>query len=192
MVTVIRSIWGGSSVTGGGVTTFSFVDPPDETQLGETVADLQQLWTDMAGILCNTVNVQIDPTVNRYAASTGELQEVFSIDPPDPVVGELSLEPVPRHTQALVRLRTGEIRNGRLIQGRFFLPGLPESANTALGQLDASFQSSINTHVTTFFETQEALWEVWSRPVAGAGGVEAPILSYSVWAQWAVLRSRRD
>lgn len=103
-------------------------------------------------------------------------------------VGETSGQPVSDATQVLQRWRTADVKNGRRVQGRTFLPGLPSVSLTG-GNLNpgalAVFQDAAEDLVLT------GNLVVWSRPVDGAGGSEHEVISTSTWDELAVLRQRR-
>lgn len=113
------------------------------------------------------------------------------------VVGNGTGETLPTATQALVQWFTNGIVNGRKVRGRTFVPGMMEANNSGglpTGTIDSALQTAANTLIAT-----APFLVVWSRPVSGEEpgtvarvGTAHNVLSSNVWAQWAVLRSRRD
>lgn len=102
-------------------------------------------------------------------------------------VGDLSGDFLPTATQGLVRLRTGVYVNGREVRGKIFIPGLTEGAATA-GQMGSAVEATLQTAVNSLMSVANTELLVFSRANLRA----EPVVSASVWNQFAVLRSRRD
>jgi len=96
-------------------------------------------------------------------------------------------DPLPAATSLLLRWRTGEYVGGREIRGRTNIPRMQELDNTG-GVPSATLVSTWAARLATFLAASDSIHVVWSPK----NGVWAPTTSNSVWAQWAVLRSRRD
>lgn len=133
MVTLFRTLISGPDVTGGGVCSLYFTDAPDDDIRAEQMEALDTFWTTVAYNSDSGVTFEVEGTQPRYAASTGQLQEVYSVPSAGPHVGGQSGSAVPRASQALIRWKTSEVVGGRLLQGRTFLPGVVGAASTDTG-----------------------------------------------------------
>lgn len=192
MVTLFTTAISGPNVTGGGVCTLAFTDPVDDSA-AENISDgVKQFWTDCASTLDNGVTFTVESNPRRYAAATGELQQIFSVAEQAPVSGSLSSSGVPRAAQALIRWSTADIVNGRAVKGRTFIPGLVSSTITDTGQLSQGAMDDLDAAAEAMITGSGGTLSVWHRPVDGAGGSEHLVTSASVWSQFAVLTSRRD
>jgi hypothetical protein len=93
---------------------------------------------------------------------------------------------IPFATQGLLRLFTPTIVNGRLLQGRIFLPGSVESDSN--GGPTGTYMSDYNAAGNALAGDASTSWIVWSRTHAAFSAISEA----STWNKWAVLRSRRD
>lgn len=90
----------------------------------------------------------------------------------------------PYASQGLVRWRTGVFIGGREVRGRLFLPHL---VHTGDGVVSAATVSAVNTACATLIADPNSVLIVASRRhLTGA-----PVVSGSLWNQYATLRSRR-
>ena len=94
---------------------------------------------------------------------------------------------LPFATQGLVRLLTSTFLSGRQVRGRIFIPGLTEAAATG-GSLASGTQSAITAAASTLNTVATPPLAVWSR----VNATVIPVSAVSTWAQFAVLRNRRD
>lgn len=167
--------------------------------------------SEAAGARTRVVNfVNALVPVQRTDLSTAVEQEVLEIDPATgdtiaiasvgggaPVSGTSASAPLPPATQGLIRLQTNTLRLNRRVQGRTFVPGLTtvssldgRPTNTLIGALNAAA-----TALTSGVITDRVV--VWARPrplvgPVGLPGQAANVVATSTWAEFAVMRSRRD
>jgi len=90
-------------------------------------------------------------------------------------------------TQWLIQWRTGTYINGREVRGRTFLPGWIGN-NLADGKMAAASIALVNAKLVAYLAGPGALAQVWSP----TNGVAVNVVGATVWAEMAVLRSRRD
>lgn len=192
MVTLIRSVFSGAVVTGGGVSTLAFLDPVDDNEADLLLGYVRTFWDAIKDNLDEDVTITVQPNPARYAAATGELQQIFSTSAPTSVTGTATGNSAPRVAQALLRWRTSDIVNGRFVKGRTFIPGIGTALVTDAGGLSSVAITDITLAANALVQTSGSVVAVWHRPVNGAGGSEHIVTSVSVWDQFAVLRSRRD
>lgn len=94
---------------------------------------------------------------------------------------------------AVVGWNTDTVRAGRRVRGRTFIVPLGGNAYQSDGTLNPGVQTAIQGAANDLIaSTVGNELVVWARPVNGAGGVAAPVVSARVPDMGAVLRSRRD
>jgi hypothetical protein len=192
MVTQIRTTIGGQAVVGGGVSTFHITDLADQSLVQTAVQHVIDFWTEIAVGLTNDVTFQVQAGTSRYAAATGELQQIYSTTGSGVITGGVNTATIPRAAQGLIRWATDDIVAGRQIRGRTFLPGIPATQVTDTGLLSSAAITQYGGEANELLTALAAVLVIWHRPVAGAGGSEHAVTSASVWDNLAVLTSRRD
>lgn len=95
--------------------------------------------------------------------------------------------PLPAATSLLLRWRTGTYIAGREIRGRTNIPRLGE-IDSSLGYPAGALVTAWNARIVTLLASAVAELCIYSRK----NGAWYSVGSGSVWAEWAVLRSRRD
>lgn len=96
-------------------------------------------------------------------------------------------EVLPQATQGLLRLETGSIILGQRVRGKIYLPA-PTVADNATGGTVVSYRQSYEDAWDTYLNVPNNVPAVWARK----SGEAVPVNQVNVWAQFAVLRSRRD
>lgn len=190
MVLLIRCIWDGPQIRGGGLTTLTFNNALGQAQA--CVDAVEDYWTAALARINSQNGVTISSQVSEFDAATGELLAVTGVTAPTRQPGGFATAALPPATQGLVRLVTGGIRNNRIVRGRVFLPAPAESDNNADGTVGTTYKTVETAAAQQLADDLTATWAVWSRPVAGSGGAVYGVTAVSVSDQWAVLRSRRD
>lgn len=143
-------------------------------------------WGAVDGQMHTDLLWDTDSDVEVISDATGQIVSVQSTTPVSGG-GALSGDILPPATQALIRWRTGSFVGGREIRGKTFIPGLTETAATS-GQVTTATLTAFETAAATLQGTANANLVVYSR----ANNTHAEVVSSSCWAQFAVLRSRRD
>lgn len=192
MVTAFRTVIGGAAVVGGGICTLHTLDPSSGTQANDFATAVKNFWTEIAVGLTNDVTFQVQAGASRYAAATGELQQIFPTTAGALITGGVNTATIPRAAQALMRWATDDIVNGRQIRGRTFIPGVPATQVTDTGLLASAGATQYAGEGTELITELGSALVVWHRPVAGSGGSEHIVTSASVWDNLAMLTSRRD
>jgi hypothetical protein len=162
----------------------------------EAAADgARAFWAEIVASMAAPTSVQVVGEVEEFEPETGNLLAVFQSEQAV-LVASGSGDPLPWATQGLIRWRTGAFIDGRELRGRTFIPALTEGHSTQ-GRPTAALITILNTAAGAVND----LLGVWQRPRLASEGppvVEArdgqivPVASFSVWTQWAQLRSRRD
>lgn len=145
------------------------------------------------------VRVTFPAEVTWHDEATGDLRDVFPIaaltDVSSTAAGSYSY--VPRSDQAVARLHTEVVRNGRRLQGRHFIGPINTMVFDGSGQVASSYQASIAGAYGGLIDSPGPNLVVWGPPIkddvgntihAGKKGV---VKSVSVNATPGTLRSRK-
>lgn len=123
-------------------------------------------------------------------STTGELTGSWTDATVREGAGGASGNSVTDPTQVLLRWRTGQIRNGRFLIGRTFIPGLNEGYTTG-GNIAPGILTTWGAAMSTFVGSASG-FGVWGKPSGTAGaGVFHEATGSQVWSEAAVLRRRR-
>jgi hypothetical protein len=144
-------------------------------------------WGSLGSAMSQNVDWVVEHEVERINVETGHLVSVLT-DSTDWIgSGTIDSEELPQATQGLIRWSTGTIAGGRRLQGHTFIPGTTENmsdngvpSSTLLGK----YQTAADLLATDDTDANV----IWSR----RHGVAAIASSGRPWAEFAVLRSRRD
>lgn len=174
--------------------------PGSTPKLSVLYADNSFTAADQAGAI-NTLLLAYKPYMNvLYSAQTraairlvdsdtGELVGLDTFTPAPPVTGSSSGQPVADSSQVLLRWATGQIVNGRFVQGRTFLPGLGVG-NLNSGNVAPAVVTAMSTAAQAF-ALSTAGFGVWHRPKDDALGDHFLLQGGSCWNEVAVQRGRR-
>lgn len=162
---------------------------PGSASVQSQRADLGNLWDDLLPLMSNETSYVIQNTGRELNVGSGILESLWADSAVHDGVGGSAVESVPDATQALIRWRTTGIIQGRLLQGRTFLPGF--SANTIVaGNLSTGAQATINAALQAFIAANSG-FAIWHRPKNGVGGSAVAVSAGSAWSEFAVQRKRR-
>lgn len=183
----VTTRFSGGPAVGGGINKLYFDDSLSAASAAGAVVDF---WEACAAVQVNTLQMIVDGTVEIVDVESGQVTGLAVTDTVT-VTGANNQDPLPKASQGLIRLRTGDFINGRERRGRIFVPGLLE-ANNEGGSVGTSLRTALATAADILVATD--LFVVYRRPPADEPGTGAfsIVQSASVWDQWAVLRSRRD
>lgn len=181
----IRTTWtGAQGVPYLSTHYFTRVDSGSAAFAADAVA---ALWTGMEDYISNT----LDWTVEGFAAvindATGDLVGVDAVGGGNSGSGTQGSTTLPYATQGLLGLTTSNVVSGRILRGRCFIPG-PTEEHSSEGVPTSGYISALSAAAGDMLASPDAELLIWSR----AHGTSHPVTSYNPWAQWAVLRSRRD
>lgn len=121
-------------------------------------------------------------------SGTGTLTALWSDTTAHNGVGAASSTAVSDASQVLIRWFTDSIVNGRLVRGRTFIPGA-SVATAGNGNPGAGVLSVGGTAAETL--AGFVGFQIWHRPVNGAGGSAHQVTGSSVWTEYGILRRRR-
>lgn len=160
-----------------------------------TAADwVNDFWDGIKGFMASGNTATTAGEVEVVEETTGFIQETLPITTFS-VAGTSGGAPEWTAKQGNLRLRTGTYTEGRRVQGRLYIPGVP----SGLGEQTpaSNYVSQVNVAANTLriaASNGGNDWSVFSRPrqtPARAGSISS-ITSAGIRPQWAVLRSRRD
>lgn len=161
----------------------------DAQQVAQRVADA---FAAVAPRLPVDVTIQVEQAVEVIDSDTGMTTDFREISTIPPVVGSGGAS-YAGPTGAVVNWRTNDLRNGRRIRGRTFLVPLSTASFATDGTLSEAAREDVQDFAAVLIGGDlDSELGVWSRPIGGAGGVFATVVSSTVPDMAAVLRSRRD
>lgn len=116
-----------------GINTFhgmTDVFPINITQAQQFADEIKAVYLAMQSIFASGVTITFPGELTIHDELTGELMEVVAVTPPATVTssGSLSDSNMPRSVQAVARLNTNVIRDGRRLVGRHFIGPINQTA----------------------------------------------------------------
>lgn len=180
---------------GAGVNTLHF-SGSDAQAANEAAQTTLGFWTDVRDLIVNDITITVDPVVEAVDETDGELTDQFTIAG-GLVTGGSGNDPLPWATQGLVNLTTAELRGGRRVRGRIFLPGMNISINAG-GAPSSGARAQIDTAMVQLLQGEGSNGlVVWSKPrtlgpLPAVPGQASLVTGAKTSLEWAVLRSRRD
>lgn len=174
----------GPAASGGGYNELYFAATGGDAAAAHDAA--ADFWEAVGVLALSTNTFTTLGDVETVDEITGNITGVTSVTP-RVKVGQNTGDPVPKSTNALIRLRTGNFEGGREVRGRIFVPGLTEGQSDAGGLL-ASTRTALQTAADAMRTHAGSTLVVYSR----THHKYASVASCNVWSEWAVLRSRRD
>lgn len=165
------------------LSTFYFVDGDPSTD--QALADaVETLFDTATNIVSQSLRFTILPEVVRYSVPsqpTGVTTVVGATHTGDSSQGLAS-----RATQGLIRLRTGQYRGAREVQGRIFIPGVTvQGLDGTTGNPSAAYQATLTA-------MGGSLVQLGLQVASRTADQFYPVVSAAAWNRFAVLRSRRD
>lgn len=183
--------------TGPAVSTFYFLPSSSvsSTEAQAAVDKVRDFLVPFKPAILATFTWTIQAQVDVLDALTGDLLQWFTVTSRTDG-GSGTGEQLPSANQALVRLSTAGVRNGKRVRGRIFLPGSTELASDSLGHPAGAWLSGVATAMTSLTTGSTPSAVVWARPKGPHGAIQTGQV-YSIQAGsmapfFAVLRSRRD
>lgn len=153
----------------------------------------ERIWGAFNGFMdsiATGVSFSVDNSARVLNPATGVLLGLQTDATPRTASGSGAAKPVADATQVLIRWFTGQVINGRFVQGRTFIPGLDANLLTN-GNLSsgagADFAAAADAMITP-----SVGFGVWHRPKNGAGGQLVQCTDTGVNVELAVLRRRRN
>lgn len=146
--------------------------------------------TDADASITDDWSWRVLPEVKLLNTATGELTAVLVDATPHTGRGGNTSQPVADATMALIRWGTGQVVNGRRLQGRTFLPGFGVDGLTN-GNLDPLISEYQTDAAQAYVDGTTVTFGIWHRPVNGAGGEFHQAQSGTCWEELAVQRRRR-
>lgn len=171
-----------------GVTTFYTDDPGPLGNSGAAAVALAgkvgDYYDSMQAGISTKVSFDGEPVVERIDEATGQPTGLESVDPWH-FDGTNPGDPLPDSCQLLLHLRTGVFVAGRELRGRINIPGLTEDNNDGGGLSPASVANYVDLAKVLYQDDPKIC--VWSR----VHQRHEEVKTIGVWAEWAILRTRR-
>lgn len=159
----------------------------------DILARFRACWDGIKANIHSSISFDFDPICLAVEATTGTLTGAFVGTDPSTVTGTGATDALPLQTQALVRLGTSSVIDGRRVKGRCYVPGQLEANNAGAGVLSSSLVTAIAGSFATILAAGATASNpvIWHRPKAGSPGTHAAVTSVQCSPSWSVLRSRR-
>lgn len=171
------------------LSTFHFAASGPSLGAAQLAVDQTEVFlTSMASVIVNDLTWESESEVVVIDTTTGFTTAAFATTPFTDT-GEGTGDPVPRAAMLMARWQTGVFVGSpsRRLRGRTFIPGINEVNNDAGGKPSAALQAQLQAAADAFLGGDPEL-RIYSR----AAATDHPVVSASVWDEWAILRSRRD
>lgn len=201
MVYLVRTHWAGTS-GGPGITQVAFDTDTEGTFLSNESAQvvvnaMRQFWLDINGTFSNDLTLTVDPVIDAYTASNGDLTTSFNAATPPAAVTGSSADAYSMASGYKVNILTTAIKNNRRVRGGFYVVPAVNNVYTTGGVISSSTITTVVAAAVTLqtaFAGEGLEIGVWSRPKGDppAGGSFHPTSGMSVNSKVAVLRGRRD
>jgi len=181
----VRTVWSGTPVIGGGVSTFYF----DEAHTG-FVADLHNFWAALGIRVKTGVTWTTAPTGDLIDVATGELSGTWT-DGVISIVNASSANNYAAGVGARISWPTSGIRNGRRVKGSTFVVPLTTDCYEADGTIGAAYLGTIQTAATNLLAASAGNQRVYSRPAPSLSGQANTVIDAVAPDKVSWLRSRR-
>jgi acetyl esterase/lipase len=168
------------------------------TQAQTAVNAVRAFWEAVKSYLPDEIVLTVQPTVDIYRETDGELiASTLAATPPSSVTGT-STSAYSMAAGIKVNLVTGVIRNGRRVRGAIFIVPAGSNAMTSTGSVASGTRTAVNAAGSTLISTLAGggmNMIVFNRP--GADPVTKPgdrqiVANLETNEKTAILRGRRD
>lgn len=202
MVYIVKTHWAGLQ-GGPGITQMAFDFDPGGSfmtveQVQEIVNAVRTFWNSINTDIPNDVTLTVDPAVDSFVTSSGNLVTTFVAPVPPSNVTGASASNYSAASGARIRLSTNGIKNNRRVRGAIFLVPLGSGAYDSNGSITGSLNTNVvaaGVTLSASLADEDIHLGVWSRPSevgVTEDGTWYPITGMSVNTKVAVLRGRRD
>lgn len=179
----LRVVWTGIPGTPYYSTHYATGDLANASSFVAAIADF---WGALDGAIRNELTWLTESEVTEINPANGELTGVAGVVAASGTGNETS-QALPPANQALLRLNTGTISEGRRIRGAIYIPGLTEAVCDD-GVVLSSYRGEMEDAFDVWASSSSTPPAVWSRKT----GLFYQAETSTAWEQFAVLRSRRD
>lgn len=173
-----------------GIATKSVMYFTGDEALPAVRAAINAFLTSFRDRLASGVGWSVDATARVLNPLTGTLEGLETDATGQSGTGSGSGLAVPDASQVLIKWGTGQIVNGRFLQGKTYIPGLDANLLSG-GDVGNTTRGAIAGAAQTFATGGHGLG-VWHRPQGGSGGTIKPATSGTCNGELAVLRRRRN
>jgi len=181
----IRVTWSGLA-GGPWISTFYFSDTFNQTNVDAARGGINTLLNTYRSLMAAGATITAATAENLSLA--GVLSGSLALTTPINLTSNGAGNWLPREVQALAQVRTGSYLSGRELRGRIYFPQPTTGQADASGNPSTTFQSTMNTALTTYRTTGGFTPVVWSKKFASSSTMSAA----SIAPYFAVQRRRRD
>ena len=203
-VGIIKTAWAGTS-GGPGLTQLAIREPSGtfatDASVQSCVNAVRAFWNAIVAQLPNEITLTVQPTVDWYRESDGELiGSITAPTAPASVAGQ-DASNFSMASGYKCNLQTGVIRDGRRVRGSIYVVPAALSVFSTSGTIGSGPRGTTNTALATLKGSLNGSgleWCVWSRERQATAdkpyraGATAPVTIAEVNEKVAVLRGRRD
>ena len=181
----VKVTWSGMA-GGPWLSHFYFSDTFNQTNVDAARGGINALLNTYRSLMAS--GCTIGATTAENVSLGGALSGSLGLTTPIALTSNGSGNWLPRECQALVSVRTGTFIAGRELRGRIYLPQPTVGQADAGGNPSSTFQTTMNTALTTYRTTSGYTPGIWSR----TGGAISTWSAATIALYFAVQRSRRD
>lgn len=181
----VRTVWSGTPVVGGGVSTFYFA----EAHSG-FVADVASFWSALLSKIVTGVTLTTENTGDLIDVETGAITGSWT-DGSTSVQTTSGTGSYAAGVGARIRWSTSGISNKRRVRGSTFIVPLSVTNYDADGTLVTAMVTSLGTAAGALFTGAEGNMRIYTRPVTGVGGKASAVVGYTTPDRVSWLRTRR-
>lgn len=181
----VRVPWGGTPVTGDGVSTFYF----DEAHSG-FLSDVRTFFDAWKGWIAGGTTFSFPDTGDLIDVATGELTGTWA----EPVAATIVATGIGQWAQGVGTRsvwRTSGIRRGRRVQGSTFMVPLTSGCFTGAGGLDDAIRALMLTASSNLVLASGTNMKIYSQPDAAGAGQQNTVIGAVIPDKVSWLRSRR-
>lgn len=174
---------------------FAIPGSPSGSDIADFHQELANAWEVFLGFCVTGWNCTVQADVDQLDVETGLITDVLTSDDGDINIGPASgnTGTLSRATQLVIALRTNTFRNGRRLQGRWFVGPLAANCFGSDGKITSAVRGAAEDILVAPTSGIGPRVAVYSRPNGALGdGAYGDVASVTARPQPGVLRSRRD
>lgn len=192
MANIIRhtAVWSGSPGLPGYSQFYQGVEGSIATAAQDGHDRVASFFEILGGLIPSDITVTVDPVYAVIDDVTGELQAEQTVGDPAAVIGGTYVSGWQSQVGVLIEWVTGVYTAGRRLRGRTYLVPLGNTYDDD-GTLPQGTIDTV-TSAAAYITADPGNFEVWHRPVNGAGGFGASISGAVIRDKACILRSRMN
>lgn len=181
----VRTVWAGTPIVGGGVSTFYFA----ESHSG-FIAAVSAFWTALAPRIAPGVQLTTENSGDLIDIETGAITGSYT-DGSTSVINSSGTGNFAGGVGCRIRWATNGISNKRRVRGSTFIVPLTASSYDNDGTLTPSCLTVVGGAAGGLFSAAAGDLKIYTRPRAGSGGKANSVVNYTTPDKVSWLRTRR-